>query len=296
MLSNWLVKTMIRFQVRRAYAGGFNLDGWRAFMRSLGMLARIPRNISVKTVDLDGIEAMHFRPQDPMENCAAVYLHGGLYVGGSSYDYRELIARLARSINCHIYAVDYRLAPEHLFPAAVEDARGAFAYVNSKYFRTAVLGDSAGAGLAMAVMRPNPDSPAPVAGALLSPMIDLTLSGRSIDERAGRDLVFRREALESTVQMYLGDRSAKDPDASPLFADLSGFPPMQIHIGTEEMFFDDARRLFERANKAGVEVELHEWNGMIHDFQLAALLLKDGRDSIRLIGNFLRPHMQEKNK
>ncbi len=292
MISGWLVKKMIQLQVRRAYAGGFNLEGWRAFMKSLGMLARIPRNISVETVEINGVGAMCFRPQNPMENCAAVYFHGGLYVAGSPYDYRELIARLANSINCAIFAVDYRLAPEYPFPAAVEDAHSAFAYINSNYQRTAVLGDSAGAGLAMAVMRPKSDYPAPVAGALLSPMIDLTLSGRSIDDRAERDPVFRREALESTVQMYLGDQSAENSDASPLFADLTGFPPMQVHVGTEEMLFDDAMRLSERAKNTGIEFELYEWNGMIHDFQLAASLLKDGRESIRLIGDFLRRYMQ----
>ncbi len=293
MLSNWLVKTMIRIQVSRAYKGGFNLNGWRAFMKSLGMLARIPNNISVETVDFDGVGAMHFWPKDPMDGCAAVYLHGGLYVGGTPNDYRELIARLASSINCHIYAVDYRLAPEHPFPAAVEDTRKAYAYVNNKFHKTAVLGDSAGAGLAMAAMRPEPGLHTPIAGVLLSPLIDLTLSGKSIVEREERDPVFSRKALETIVEMYLDGQSTKDPDASPLFADLSGFPPLQVHIGTEEMLFDDALRLTEHARKAGVEVELYEWNGMTHDFQLAARLLKDGRESIRLIGAFLRRHIQK---
>ena len=296
MMARWFVKKMIQLQVRQAYAGGFNLEGFRAFMKSLGVLARIPSDVSVETVDINGVRAMHFRPQDPMENCAAVYFHGGLYVAGSPYDYRELIARLANSINCDIFAVDYRLAPEYPFPAAVEDAHKAFAYIKSSYQRVAVLGDSAGAGLAMSVMRPKSDFPAPVAGALLSPMIDLTLSGRSIDDRAKRDPVFRREALESVVQMYLGDQSTKDQDASPLFTDLTGFPPMQVHVGTEEMLFDDAKRLSERAKNAGIEFELYEWNGMIHDFQLAALLLKDGRKSIQLIGNFLRRYMGEEDK
>ncbi len=296
MIARWLVKNMIQLQVRRAYVDGFNLEGFRVFMKSFGRLARIPRNISVETVDINGIGAMHFRPQNPMENCAAVYFHGGLYVAGSPYDYRELIARLANSINCDIFAVDYRLAPEYPFPAAVKDAHRAFAYINSNYQRTAVLGDSAGAGLAMSVMRSESGNPAPVAGALLSPMIDLTLSGRSIDDRSERDPVFRREALESTVQMYLGDQSAKDQDASPLFTDLTDFPPMQVHVGTEEMLFDDAKRLSEYAKKVGIEFELYEWNGMVHDFQLAAFLLKDGRKSIQLIGNFLRRYMGENDK
>jgi monoterpene epsilon-lactone hydrolase len=291
MLANWLVKAAIRFQVRKAYAGGFDLDGWRTFMRGLGMFARIPKGIIVEPVDFGSIRAMHFHPGDPVQNCAAVYFHGGLYVGGRPHDYREMVARLSCACNCPIYAVDYRLAPENPFPAAVEDARAAFEYINSIYDRTAVIGDSAGAGLAMTVMRADSGSALPVAGVLLSPMVDLTLSGRSIEERAGRDPLFRRQALESAVYMYLGDHSAKDPDASPLFADLSGYPPLQIHIGTEEMLFDDAKRLAENAQRAGIEAELYEWNSMIHDFQLAARILKEGRESISLIGEFLRRHM-----
>ncbi len=291
MFANWLVKTAIRFQVRKAHAGGFDLNGWRTFMKSLGMFARIPKGITVETVDFGNTRAMHFYPVDPLQNCAAVYYHGGLYVGGRPHDYREMVARLSVACNCPIYSVDYRLAPENPFPAAVEDARAAFTHINSIYDRTAVIGDSAGAGLAMAIMRTDSELALPVAGVLLSPMVDLTLSGRSIEERAGRDPLFRRQALESAVQMYLRDHSGKDPDASPLFADLSGYPPLQIHIGTEEMLFDDAKRLSESAQSAGIDAELYEWEGMIHDFQLAARILKEGRESIRLVGEFLQRHM-----
>lgn len=291
MLVTWLVKTMIRFQARKAYAGGFNLGGWRAFMKGLGASAKIPKEISVEVVDLGGIRSLHFYPRNPLKKCAAVYFHGGLYIGGGPRDYRELVARISYAGNCHIYAVDYRIAPENPFPAAVEDARDAFAHTTGIHGRTAVIGDSAGAGLALAVMRGDSEFNLPVAGVLLSPMVDLTLSGSSIEERAGRDPLFRRQALESAIHMYLGDHSRKDPDASPLFADLSGYPPLQIHIGTEEMLFDDARRLVENAKRAGVEADLYEWDDMFHDFQLAARILKEGRESVSLIGEFLRRHM-----
>lgn len=285
LIVNWLVKRILRSQTQAAYRSGFNLVAWRRFMEGIGKGTRLPKGVTSEAAVMPTGHGVWLRP--PHSSARYIlYLHGGMYVGGSTNNYRELIGRLAEACEANILAVDYRLAPEHPFPAAVQDARAAFDWLADNHGVPVVMGDSAGAGLAMTLLRDNPRPPP--AAVLLSPWVDLTFSGASFEERRHRDPLLRAEGLRAAAALYLAETPTNHPHASPLFNDLSGLPPLQIHVGTEEVLHDDATQLAERARSAGVDVELVVWDGMVHVFQTAARLLHEGRQSIAQIGAFVR--------
>ena len=283
-LTNRLIYTLLRFQTRAVCRNGFDLDAWRAYMAGLGRTAWVPRGVRMEPAEIDGLSATWVRPPEGTGR-QVLYLHGGMFVGGAAADYRELIGRIAVASGADVLALDYRLAPEHPFPAAVEDARRALAWLNQVGSPPIIAGDSAGAALALAALR---GGGAAAGCVLLSPWVDLTLGGSSLIERRERDPLLAPEALAAAAALYLGQASPHHVDASPLFADLSGLPPTLIHVGTEEVLHDDARRLAAAVREAGVEVEFASWEGMVHDFQMAAALLAEGRASIAQIGAFIR--------
>lgn len=224
---------------------------------------------------------------------AILYLHGGGFVTGSAKSHRMLAARLARAAGTTAYVLDYRLAPEHPFPAALEDTLAAWAALgklqddNTIPGPLALAGDSAGAGLAiLAASRLAANArPLPVAMALFSPWADLT-GCASVDRH--QDPMVRRPGLLKMASFFLGARDPRDPAISPLHADLRGLPPVYLQVGGADALYDDSVALAERLRDQEVAVELEVWPGMIHLWQLFASRLEEGAASLEKAGFFLK--------
>jgi acetyl esterase/lipase len=226
---------------------------------------------------LGGVPGVWCRPLESRVDATLLYFHGGVYVFGSAHAYRHIAGHLAARAGLATFVVDYRLAPEHPFPAAVEDARTVAGAIDGSI---AVAGDSAGGGLALVLLADR--TRRPLRGLLLSPWLDLALTGDSMVSRAADDPLLSRSALERGVVAYLAGRSARDPLASPLYSDLRDLPSTQVHVGTAEVLLDDSLRLAERAS-----IDLHVWEGLPHTFLRNARTLVGARAALDLAGAFL---------
>ena len=258
---------------------------------------RVADDVTSTPVDAGGVRAEWIVPPGAAAERVLFYLHGGGYVLCSVSTHRDLISRMARAAGVRALGVDYRLAPEHPFPAAVEDATTAYRWLVSHGTapeRIAIAGDSAGGGLTLATLVALRDAgdPLPAAAVCLSPWVDLEGTGASHTTKAAADPFVRKEMTEFLAQQYLGERDRRTPLASPLYADLHGLPPLLIQVGTAEILLDDATRIADRAKAAGVQVSLEVWDDMIHVWQLFAPLLPEGQQAIERIGAFIREHMR----
>lgn len=237
------------------------------------------------------VPATWFTGEHPTDR-TVLYLHGGGYVAGSSATHRGLASAFVRSGHARLLLPDYRLAPEHRFPAAVDDALATYRWLledeGADPARVAFAGDSAGGGLAVALAVAVRDAglPLPAGLALLSPWVDLTGSGASVVTNDHRDIWLDGSLIAPAGRLYAPDDPAH-PLASPLFADLTGLPPMLVHVGTHEVLLDDARRLVTRARQHGVDASVGEFDGLWHVFQ-AIPGLPEGTRSLRELGAFVR--------
>jgi len=222
-------------------------------------------------------------------------VHGGGYVIGSINTHRDLMGRIARASGARVLGINYRLAPEHPFPAAVDDSVAAYRWMIAqglKPNRIAVAGDSAGGGLAVATLVAIRDAklPIPGAGVCLSPWVDMEGIGKSMESKAAIDPVVQREGLLGMAAAYLGGQNPRSPLAAPLYADLKGLPPLLIQVGEAETLLDDSTRLADRAKTAGVSATLEVWPEMIHVWQMFASFLPEGQQAVDGIGGFLKEH------
>jgi acetyl esterase/lipase len=265
----------------------------RARLDAGAHLFQRPSDFRYEPVDAGGVPAEWTLPPETHPQRALVYFHGGAYNAGSIGSHRSLCTQLARASGVRVLSVDYRLAPEHPFPAAVEDAVAAARFVWKQGIapeQVAFGGDSAGGGLALAALVALRDAgdPLPAACVCLSPWTDLTLSGDSYYGSAELDPMIVPATLAQSRDRYVQASRAAEPTASPLFADLAGLPPLLLQVGTAECLLDDSTRLAERAKAAGVDVTLEVWDDMIHVFQAFFELLPEGRRAIDAIAAFLR--------
>jgi epsilon-lactone hydrolase len=198
-----------------------------------------------------------------------LYLHGGWFVWGSADAFRNFVGHIAAQAGAAVFIADYRLAPEHPFPAAIEDARAVYEGFVDRGFRDVMItGDSAGGALALELLAwvvRDGFRAQPKGAALLSPVTDLSLSGATWETRDAADLLFTKEQARELIALYLRDVDPELP-FSPLKQDIAGFPPIRIHVGYDEMLLDDSLRLAQRAEDAGVDVRLDVWEGMLHVF------------------------------
>lgn len=226
-----------------------------------------------------------------------LWLHGGAFFLGSSASYRDYAARSSAASGISVLVPDYRLVPEHRFPAAASDALAALDWLEARGFapdRIIIGGDSAGANLAVNVVQARLDAKRAVpAGVwLLSPYLDLTHSGGTCASRAARDPFVRIATMPATAAAYLGDVDPADPRASPLFGTVAGFPPTLIQIGSEEVLVDDAVRFADRLRGAGCEIAYQEWAGMIHVWPLFAGQIEEGRWAHAQAGAWVRATLE----
>jgi acetyl esterase/lipase len=258
-------------------------------------LSRFPpaSDIICQPVSAGGVPAEWVSAPGADPSRVVLYFHGGGYTRGSARAWRDLTSRLARASGSRVLVVDYRLAPEHRFPAAVEDAVNSYRWLVAQGVapgRIVVAADSSGGGLALALMLSLRDAgePLPAGTALLSPFVDLECTGETMTTKAEVDPVVQREPILSRARMYLGDADPRDPLASPLYADLRGLPPLLVHVGSSETLLDDSKRIAEKARTAGVDVTLEVWDDMVHEWQIFSAILLEGQQSLERIGRFVR--------
>lgn len=224
-----------------------------------------------------------------------LYFHGCGYCIGSAQTHRDLVSRLCAATGARALSVDYRLAPENPFPAAVDDAVAAYRWLRSQGVPAesiVIAGDSAGGGLTLATLlalKEGGDN-LPASGICMSPVIDHTKEGDSMRTKVDLDPMVHPTSSTAYSQMYLGGADPKTPLASPLHADLHGLPPLLILVGTWEVLLDDSTRFAERARAAGVSVELEVWGEMIHIWPYFAAILPEGRQAIERMAAFVKAH------
>jgi acetyl esterase/lipase len=271
---------------------GSDIEAMRAGMLAATTAISPPADVEYEPVDANGVPAEWARAPGARADRAVLYLHGGGYVLGSIATHRGLVAAISRAAGARVLSLDYRLGPEHPHPAAVDDALCAYRFLlanGAAPERVAIAGDSAGGGLSVATLVALRDAgdPLPAAGVCISPWLDLTLSGASMDTKADVDPMVDRAALQLMADAYLAGADPMLPTASPLFADLGGLPPLLVQVGTAETLLDDSRRLADRAKSADVDLVLEEWDEMIHVWHAFAVLLPEGRQAIDRIGEYL---------
>jgi acetyl esterase/lipase len=266
--------------------------GYEAFASATPM----PGDVRTEKVDAGGVPAEWVSTPGAVEDRVILYFHGGGYVIGSPVTHRSFVSHLARAAQARALLLDYRLAPENPFPAAVDDAVAAYRWLIGNVTtpeRVVFAGDSAGGGLTICALLAVRDAglPAPAGAVAMSPWGDLAHTGGSIKGNRERDPMVALELLEGMAAQYLGGADPRTPTASPVYADFTGIPPMLIHVGTDEILLDDSVRITERARAAGCDVELHPWPDMIHVFPTFADMLPPTHEAWQAIaaqGDFVR--------
>lgn len=255
---------------------------------------------TVTPVDANGVPGEWVVVPESDPNRRVLYVHGGGYVIGSAVTHRRLCEDIARAGGCAVLNLDYRLAPEHPFPAAVEDAIEGLKFIQGNgpdgagaAEATFVAGDSAGGGLTIATLltarEQGVDQPNAAIG--ISAWTDLAITGETIQTRAGVDpLISDPSMVSGMAQTYLGEADAEDPLASPLYADYAGLPPLLLQVGDHEVLLSDTTRVTEKARAAGVDVTEEVWDEMFHVWHQFAPMLPEGQQAIERIGEFINQH------
>ena len=280
----------------RATAPRKSLEEDRVSYETMLSALTVDEDISTERIGAGGVPAEWIAAPGADPAVVMLYLHGGGYVLGSMRTHRVMLAHLARACQGNVLGLEYRLAPENPFPAPVDDTLAAYRWllVQGYDHRKVVLaGDSAGGGLvvaAMVAMR-YAGEPMPAAGVCLSPWVDMEATGQSFVTNAAADPSVAKDRILRMAGLYLAGKSPQAPLASPLHADLRGLPPLLVQVGSIETLLDDARALTERAQAAGVLVELEVWEDMPHVWQHFAPILPEAQHAIARIGEFVRKYV-----
>ncbi len=256
--------------------------------------------VTCEGVSAGGVDGEWISPTNAPEGKAILYVHGGGFRIGSVSSHRDLISQIALASGCRVLAVNYRLAPEHRFPAALDDAIAAYGWMLDRGLESgnvAFAGDSAGGNLVLAAMLALRERglPLPASSVLMSPWTDLAATGASYVSRAETDPIHQRPMILALAKNYLGGQGDPyDPLVSPLYADLRGLPPLLIQVGNRETVLDDSVMFSDKARAAGVDVDLEVWDGMIHVFQMFSAELPEAHQAIASIAGFLNRHLHIK--
>ena len=259
------------------------------------VLTTEPRGVDYLSVD--ELPALWIVPKNAAPDRVLLCLHGGGFVGGSMYSHRKLFGHLAKAVGARALVVDYRLAPENAHPGPFDDTTAAYEWLLDQGFapeRIAFTGDSCGGGLTITTQLRARDRglPLPAAAMPFSPWVDMEATGTSYDTNRDRDAFFHRDLVRELAGVFLGpEGDPRDPLANPLYGDLTGFGPIYIQVGGDEVLLDDAHFLAAVAEKAGVEVRLDVFPAMQHTFQMAAGRAPEADDAIGRMAAWVRPHL-----
>jgi monoterpene epsilon-lactone hydrolase len=253
----------------------------------------LPPDVTVKPVDANGVRAEWTSTPDADPSSAILYLHGGGYVICSLESHRHLAAEVGRASGTRTLAIDYRLAPEHPFPAPIEDTVAAYRYLLDSGLqpnRIALAGDSAGGGLVVGSLLAIREAglPLPACAWCISPWVDMEALGQSFTDRAAADPTVQKATIQMMAQWYLGGANPRHPHAAPIYGDLRGLPPLLIQVGASETLLDDSIALARKAGTADVIVDLQIWPEMIHIWHIYFPMLSAGRRAIAAGGSFVR--------
>jgi acetyl esterase/lipase len=257
-----------------------------------------PAGVTFETDTVGGITGVWARLGQPRMGTAIMHAHGGWFNLGSAHAYRNFVGQIASSAGVDAFIPDYRLAPEHPFPAAVTDVQACYRGLVAKGFtKIAITGDSAGGALALVLLaitsaQDSAGDVAPLGAVAISPVTDLALTGETYRTRAEADPFFTKSQVAGLVAAYLGKTDPKNPLASPLYGDLRGLPPIRVYVGDDELLLDDSRRYVERAVAAGVDAELGVWMGMPHGFVAYTREFDAARQAMKAIGTFISERIQ----
>ena len=268
----------------------------RQRLDAIGSTSPLAGDIGLEPIDANGVAAEWSLAPGSDPSKVLLFFHGGGYCSGSIVSHRGMVTEAGRAAQARTLAVGYRLAPEHPFPAAIEDARSAYRFLLDQGVapsKIAIGGDSAGGGLTLALMTSVRDArePLPACAWLVSPWVDLRMTGASLAEKAAIDPLISKPYLEELASAYLAGADPANPLVSPLNADLAGLPPLLVQAGSAETLLDDAVRIARRAGAADVRVNLEIWPHMIHAWHLWAAQLEAGRRAIASGGAFIRAHL-----
>jgi len=260
----------------------------RARQEKLAHFFKIPQGVNVEKISVGGISAELINTRDAKPGIV-LYLHGGAYAVGSTYVHREFLSRLAKTCQTKVLAINYRLAPEHPFPAALEDTLTAYNWLISEGYDPSTIviaGDSAGGGLAIATLVSLRDKgiPLPACAVCISPWVNLSHTGEKNNNN--NDPILNPELLNTFALYYAGYTDTTDPLISPFFADLKDLPPILIQAGTNEILEDQIKQFIEKNRLTGVEIELDLWDGLFHVFQIIPIL-PEAKRSLEKIAVFI---------
>jgi len=266
----------------------------RAGFEQLTQMFPLAADVTQQSVSAGGVPAEWVSVPESRPDRVIFYLHGGGYVIGSLNTHRELASRIARATQARALVIDYRLAPEHPFPAAVEDATAAYRWLIGTGVppaRIAFAGDSAGGGLTLATLLALRDArlPLPAAGVCMSPWTDLEGTGASAQPGGADDPLLELAGLREMGRHY-ASANLRHPHAAPLYASYRGLPPLLIQVGTREILLDDSTRVATKAKAEGVDVTIEAWDGLIHVWQLFGPTVPEAEQAVARIGEFARKH------
>ena len=281
------IRRMLRPKLNHQYTPEVQRRATENFAR----LQRMPKGVSSDASQLAGRSVQILTPSN-MDGKLLLYLHGGGFVVGSPKTHQVIAAYLAKACGCAVYSLDYRLAPEHPYPAAQDDTVQAFLELSESVppQHIAVAGDSAGGCLALSMMLKLKalNESLPACALLLCPLTDLTLSGESVNRNRLLEPLLTKEWLEVNNEYYSADTPRDDPMVSPVFADLSGLPPMLIQAAAHDLLLDDARRIHAAARDAGVDSKLEVFADLSHDFQLSPDIVPEATRAIAMAGAYIK--------
>ena len=289
------LQTLIQVIRAQPVVEGATFEQRRQRSEANAVLDPTPADVNGESVDAGGVSAEWITAPGASDSATILWLHGGGYCNCSINTHRTMVSRISRASKARALLIDYRLAPEHPFPAAVEDATAAYRWLLSAGVdpaRLVIGGDSAGGGLTLATLVSLRDAGDPLPGAAIcvSPWVDLECVGTSMTTKAEIDPIVDRDDALRQAEAYHVETAPRHPLVSPIHADLSGLPPILVQVGTSETLLDDSTRLAAKAKGDGVDVTLEVWDEMIHVWHFFAGMLPEGQQAIERIGEFIQEH------
>lgn len=291
-----LVRSITSAYVRRIDVVNVDVQKVRRLWNRLGKFLMTAIGVKIKKDRINGLYAEWLVPKHCTHGKLILYLHGGAYIVGGCYMHRQMVSHLARAANVKVLLPEYRLAPEHKYPAGLEDAIGIYRKLLSDGWRASdimLAGDSAGGGLSVATLLALRDAgdELPAGAVLMSPFLDVTASGDTMQTRAAQDPWFDPEHVPVIADYYCAPHQRRDAYVSPVFADVDGLPPIYIQVGDDEILLSDSTRFAEKLRQAGCEVELEIWPDMWHVFQFFVNKMPESGRAIKKIGAYVQQRL-----